>query len=336
MRPRQITPPRTNWPPKRVPETTPPPGYLTPRPRYLETTPAPRLIDPAPTPRQLQGSEQQDRFTPKKARVDQEAQAGINWIRSLIEQSLRVALEDTNLSIAKALTMVPMKVWELVVNLDGVLPRDFLGQVSDQLTNITHTLDKCSQMATLQTLLIETEQFAQFSNVQREKANMQSLRLAMLSHLIKHGGDNITDGWHITGVDSLQQLRTIWKATAREHITARSKDQAASQPDEPSEPAEWDEAKLNILSESQVRENLKILMQQLPQMPDPTPVHSFLIWILHASREILKLDITRRTSAMDERIWRLLTRTMATKVPKFLRFLGTEDLPLSPREYPIS
>ena len=85
----------------------------------------------------------------------------------------------------------------------------------------------------------------------------------------------------------------------------------------------WDTDALNDIPERTVDQHVKYIMNNLPEIKLEAN-NILMLWILHAAREVVRLDITRRKQAIHERAWKVLTMGLAGKLPARYRCFVSE------------
>ena len=62
----------------------------------------------------------------------------------------------------------------------------------------------------------------------------------------------------------------------------------------------WDTDALSDIPERTVDQHVKYIMNNLPEIKLEARTNILMLWILHAAREVVRLDITRRKQAIHE------------------------------------
>jgi len=190
-------------------------------------------------------------------------------------------------------------------------------------------------MNDLYRLICETEQYGEASvGVLMVRGDMMALQRAMIEQTIVGGIHGITEDWTQPGVRPLRHIKLAWKAAIAEtRAKGIYKHPKMAEKSPQAEEKHWDMIALNDIPERTVDQHVKYIMNNLPEIKLEAPTNVLMLWILHAAREVVRLDITRRKQAIRERAWEVLTMALAGKLPARYRCFVLEVDTESPIEW---
>ena len=335
----------------------PPPATLvTPQKRQKMLTPTRRKEEPQPpatmlnTPvakakpktKQPENDEEEKRLRIQFENADDDEDCIITgdseddeqWfscIREIITQTIITGISN-NKTLQEAFSAIHEQMWEHMKPLNTMQIKK-MQLVLDQLLNdIRSALESCTQLEELQNYLGIANAIGYSSaNMQILMSQMRILRRAMVKYLIDNPHENINDEWCLDDTTSVKAIRDIWLAENRERTAAMAlQPQAERQAEQDLSQTVWDKEALLKIDTKLIMEHMKSLFDSAPILKQDSPVHTVMQWILTVTRETFRINKSRATEIVDERVWLDLPRNMLLKLPPRYRNYFVDSSQLTP------
>jgi hypothetical protein len=179
------------------------------------------------------------------------------------------------------------------------------------MNDLSGVINTCAPIGNAYNLMIRAEGIPSNANTVVFKVGIRELYTDMVMHATQYGVGALDDPtWKLSSTVSLKTAEQIWNSFISDGLVAQPTTTA------PLKPMVWSEAQLAEYQHKRVKSELEQMTCQMAKLSGEPQEHEFLRWLLSMGKLIMKLEVSRRSIPLHERVWRELAAEIRVSTPE--------------------